>query len=148
MKRYLVPIAGVVLAFYAASCGVLLYPERVNQPHSDRLDPAIVLLDAAGLLIILVPGIVAFAVDFGTGTIWLPEDPGSTGTDDGAMRMIQVPVEELTEERIETAVKEHTGITIDLSSDTVQFVELEGPDALPGAKQQVIALNRSLRPDG
>ncbi len=60
-----------------SACGYFLYPERVGQ-KSGRLDPTIVLLDAAGLLFGIIPGIVAFAVDITTGAIYLP--PGQKST--------------------------------------------------------------------
>ena len=53
-----------------ASCGYFMYPERVGQTGG-RLDPAVVVLDALGLFIGIIPGVVAFAVDIATGTIYL-----------------------------------------------------------------------------
>lgn len=52
-------------------CGTLIYPERRGQT-SGRIDPAIAILDGVGLLLFLVPGLVAFAIDFATGAIYLP----------------------------------------------------------------------------
>lgn len=60
-----------LVVFTLSSCGVILHPERKGQ-RAGRLDPAIVVLDAVGLLLFFVPGVVAFAVDFATGTIYLP----------------------------------------------------------------------------
>ena len=54
-----------------SGCGTLIYPERRGQT-SGRIDPAIAILDGVGLLLFLVPGLVAFAIDFATGTIYLP----------------------------------------------------------------------------
>jgi hypothetical protein len=64
---------GVVtlLAVQLAACGTLLYPERRGQT-SGRYDADVVLLDAAGLLLFIVPGVIAFAVDILTGAIYLP----------------------------------------------------------------------------
>lgn len=59
-----------LVVFTLSSCGVILHPERKGQ-RAGRLDPAIVVLDAVGLLLFFVPGVVAFAVDFATGTIYL-----------------------------------------------------------------------------
>ena len=56
-------------------CGTLLHSERRNQPHSNQIDWGIVALDSLGLLLFFIPGIVAFAVDFSTGTIYLPFEP-------------------------------------------------------------------------
>src|SRR5579872_6829969 len=60
------------VAFESAACGTLIHRDRWGQ-SSGRLDPSIVILDGLGLLIFLVPGVVAFIVDFSTGAIYLPE---------------------------------------------------------------------------
>src|SRR6185437_15572705 len=53
-------------------CGTLFHGERQGQPHSHQIDWGIAALDGLGLLLFFVPGVVAFAVDFYTGTIYLP----------------------------------------------------------------------------
>src|SRR5688572_4142682 len=55
----------------ATGCGTLLHPERRGQP-AGALDWKIVALDGLGLLLFFVPGVIAFAVDFATGAIYLP----------------------------------------------------------------------------
>ncbi|MEH6389565.1 MAG: polyribonucleotide nucleotidyltransferase [Pseudomonas profundi] len=55
-----------------AACGTIFYPERRGQIQGN-IDPSIAALNAIGLLFYLVPGIVAFAVDFATGAIYLPD---------------------------------------------------------------------------
>ena len=52
-------------------CGTLMYPERKGQ-RGGRIDVGIVVLDGIGLLFFLVPGIIAYVVDFSNGTIYLP----------------------------------------------------------------------------
>ena len=37
-----------------------------------KIDPNAVVLDGIGLLFFVVPGLVAFAIDFATGAIYLP----------------------------------------------------------------------------
>lgn len=63
--------SAALLATGLAGCGTILYPERKGQ-GSGRLDPAIVMLDGLGLLLFLIPGVIAFAVDFSNDTIYLP----------------------------------------------------------------------------
>src|SRR5438132_11593059 len=60
-----------VLVFQLAGCGTLFYPERRGQVPG-RLDAGIVILDAIGLLFFIIPGAIAFAIDFGDGCIYLP----------------------------------------------------------------------------
>lgn len=65
----------VVAILNIAACGYLIYPERQGL-RGDQVDGTVVALDAIGLLLIL-PGVIAFAVDFSTGCIYLPKDhPG------------------------------------------------------------------------
>lgn len=55
-----------------AGCGTILHSERVHQPHSRDIDWGMAALDGLGLALFFVPGVVAFAVDFYTGAIYLP----------------------------------------------------------------------------
>jgi len=55
-------------------CGTLFHGERRGQPHSNQIDWGMAALDGLGLLLFFVPGVVAFAVDFSTGAIYLPLD--------------------------------------------------------------------------
>ena len=71
-------LAGLV-GIASSGCGTILHPERRGQPPGP-LDWSIVALDAIGLIFFIIPGIIAFAVDFGTGTIYLP--PGYYGYGD------------------------------------------------------------------
>lgn len=107
-RQYLCLLATMPLSVTA--CGTILYPERKGQP-SGKLDPRVVALDAIGLLFFFVPGVVAFAVDFATGTIYLPsESYGQVGSPD-AERLVEVtcPRDHLTPERIEQVATEHAG---------------------------------------
>ncbi len=69
MKKVIFILTAAVFLNMTA-CGYFLYPERVGQ-KSGKLDPAIVVLDAAALLFGILPGVVAFAVDISTGAIYL-----------------------------------------------------------------------------
>jgi hypothetical protein len=109
-------LAATVLLY--TSCGTLLYPERRGQT-SGRIDPGVAVLDGIGLVLFIIPGLIAFAVDFTTGAIYLPPDDklsvGCTPGDVAEMVAIQVDKEQLTKPGIEMLVKEHTGKTISLS---------------------------------
>ena len=102
-----------------SGCGTLMYPERRGQPQGE-LDWGVVLLDGLGLLLFLVPGIIAFVVDFRTGAIYLP--PGSHDGYSGRgnpsetdFTELQLPKDELSDDRIAAAVSEHLGQPVDLS---------------------------------
>jgi len=72
MKSVLPIALALLAALPTTSCGSLLFPERHSQEHSGKLDPNIVVLDAIGLAFFILPGLIAFAVDFTKGTIYLP----------------------------------------------------------------------------
>jgi len=60
----------VLSTLVVSGCGYLLYPERKGL-QSGKIDPTIILLDGAGLLFGFWPGVLAFAVDFTNGTLYL-----------------------------------------------------------------------------
>lgn len=53
------------------ACGTILHPERKGQ-RAGQIDPKIAIFDAIGLLFFFIPGVIAFAIDFSNGTIYLP----------------------------------------------------------------------------
>lgn len=70
------PLAAILLTTamttQLAACGTIFYPERRGQ-ISGELDSGLVVLNSLGFLLYIVPGVIAFAVDFATGAIYLPE---------------------------------------------------------------------------
>lgn len=69
-------ISGVLAASLLSqltACGTLFYPDRRGQIDG-RIDPSIAILDAFGLLLYIVPGLIAFGIDFATGAIYLPDN--------------------------------------------------------------------------
>lgn len=60
----------------SSSCGLLLHPERQGQT-SGKLDPVVIGLNMVGLVFYVIPGLVAFAVDYSSGTIYLPNSSSS-----------------------------------------------------------------------
>ncbi|GAA6130796.1 polyribonucleotide nucleotidyltransferase [Halopseudomonas sabulinigri] len=70
------PLAAVLLATtlttQLTACGTVFYPERRGQ-ISGEIDPGVAILNGIGLLFYIIPGVVAFAVDFATGAIYLPD---------------------------------------------------------------------------
>jgi hypothetical protein len=57
----------------------MFFPERKHRPHSGHIDWQVVALDGLGLMLLFVPGVIAFAVDFYTGAIYLPFDRVPSG---------------------------------------------------------------------
>ena len=79
IKRGVAASCLLTLLLNLTACGYFLYPERKGQTGG-RVDPVVVILDGAGLLFGILPGVVAFAVDFTNGTIYLPAG-GSSAID-------------------------------------------------------------------
>ncbi|RGP56349.1 polyribonucleotide nucleotidyltransferase [Pseudomonas abyssi] len=75
MKTRLKPLAAIVLCgsliTQLSACGSIFYPERRGQ-ISSQIDPGVAILNGIGLLIYIIPGLIAFGVDFATGAIYLP----------------------------------------------------------------------------
>ncbi|MBK4987482.1 hypothetical protein IAE33_000490 [Pseudomonas sp. S60] len=61
----------VTLLTQLTACGTIFYPDRRGQIDG-KVDPAIAVLDAIGILFYVIPGLVAFGVDFATGAIYYP----------------------------------------------------------------------------
>ena len=114
----------IIFCLQLASCGFVLYPERRGQSHG-RIDPAIAVLDGVGLLLFIVPGIVAFAVDFSTGSIYLPSSrkASNMSSEIHEVRMIQMGPEEMTISKIEEAVAKHINYPLSLDPENVKVFE-------------------------
>ncbi len=72
LSRHINYLVVGVLSLTQVACGTLLYPERAGQTQRGLIDTSIVLLDGLGLFFFLIPGVIAFAVDFSNNTIYLP----------------------------------------------------------------------------
>lgn len=109
------------------SCGTILYPERRDQP-AGRIDVGVAVLDGIGLFFFLVPGVIAFAVDFTTGAIYLP--PGSSGSRDSVpdlekMTVFNIGRTEATRDVIESLIEKRTGHKVDLGAPDVRVARVD-----------------------
>nr|WP_298146119.1 polyribonucleotide nucleotidyltransferase [uncultured Pseudomonas sp.] len=74
MRMHTRIIGGVLAASLftqLTACGTLFFPDRRGQIEG-RIDPVIAALDAVGILFYVIPGLIAFGIDFATGAIYLP----------------------------------------------------------------------------
>jgi len=110
-----------------SGCGTILYPDRSYQKNRGGLDPAIVILDGIGLFFFIIPGLVAFAVDFSTGAIYFPADH-ETGDRERTIFDPHNSEVKLDQREIERIVALKTGKRINLSSDDVRVMELQHID--------------------
>lgn len=114
-KKALALLLASTLTTQLAACGTVFYPERKGQV-SGRIDPVIAIANGVGLLFFIVPGVVAFAVDFATGAIYLP----------GGRRAELAP--NATPDSLNEQLYASTGQKIDWQQDTVQIESLGSLD--------------------
>ncbi len=117
LRQAIIALTLLAVLCQSLGCGTLLHPERRGQP-AGRIDPGVAILDGLGLLLFFVPGVIAFAVDFATGAIYLPPPYyGQTengGFDPSQCEVIRVPPAELTQEKLESVLSQRTGRPVKL----------------------------------
>lgn len=137
----------IVLAImlWTTSCGTILYPERRGQP-AGKIDVGVAVLDGIGLLVFLVPGVIAFAVDFATGAIYLPPSSSSqleiNPSNLQDTKIIKTGPTALTRFEIETLVKEEIRQEIDLASPQTRVARV-----LPGRTLTWGGITETLTPN-
>lgn len=128
-KKTLAVALCAVMTFELSGCGTLLYPERRGQ-RAGTIDPAVAILDGIGCLFFVVPGLIAFAVDFATGGIYLPG--GRRASLDGTMTDV-VYVDKLDRATIERVVSERAGRKISLDDPRLQAKRVDNISAATSA---------------
>lgn len=123
MRRFLVGLVLTAMTLQTTSCGLILHPERQGQT-SGKIDPGVAILDAAGLIVFIIPGLIAFGVDFLTGCIYLPG--GSRASNDGPapLRQVYVAPGELSARNIQETVAAYAGRRVDLDEASVTAVRV------------------------
>lgn len=123
-----------------SGCGLLLYPERRGQPLG-RLDWTVVALDTIGLCFFFVPGVIAFAVDFATGAIFLPgegvatTEPGTKGT----LIKHTIPRHLLSRPKIEQVVSQHARQSIRLQPGEYELYALDQIEDFWSKRDQLLS---------
>ena len=72
-SRVIGGVLAATLLTQLSACGTLFFPDRRGQIEG-QVDPVVVGLDAIGILFYVIPGLIAFGIDFATGAIYLPND--------------------------------------------------------------------------
>ena len=125
ISRRSVLVLASSLGVHLSGCGLLLYPERRGQPLG-RLDWTVVALDTIGLCFFFVPGLIAFAVDFTTGTIFLPEgEVAANALQHPALIRRSIPKDRLSIQAIEQVVSAHARQPIRLEDGQYEIHTLE-----------------------
>lgn len=126
-RRQLLSGTGLTLAAASlGACGTIMYPERKGQIDG-KIDPTVAVLNGIGLFFFLVPGVIAFAVDFSNGTIYLP---GTQRTRRRA-EVREVPFEgELTQARLDGIWTRTYGHRAPFTFDALERRPVDSPAGL------------------
>jgi hypothetical protein len=134
-------LVAVAVMLSVTSCGTILYPERRGQP-AGRIDAGVAVMDGIGLLLFFVPGVIAFAVDFATGAIYLPPDSSRlhlTPSDLQNARITQIELASLTRSEIESLVEQEIGQEVELTSSDIKVARVvSGCDPVWGGITEVL----------
>ena len=92
------------LVLHLAGCGTLLYPERQGN-KGGRVDPGVIVMDGVLLFFFIIPGLVAFGIDFYTGAIYL-------GGHNHHTQVVPAPGGDLSEAAVRELVARETGVVL------------------------------------
>ena len=128
LKKVLKSVLIVIVAVQVIGCGTLLHPERRGQT-SGNIDPRVAMLDGIGLIFFIVPGIVAFAVDFSTGAIYAPSKKNKSASKDlEEIKVVYTDPHDLSKQTVEKILAEQMGHSVHLNREDLIITELERPE--------------------
>jgi hypothetical protein len=113
LVRAIASLCAATMLYLAAGCGTILYPERRGRTRG-RIDVGVAVMDGLWCLLFIIPGVVAFIVDFSTGAIYVMD--GSAGKD---VRIIHTPDGRTDDAAIEQAIAEAAGVRVRLDAPEV-----------------------------
>ena len=128
LKAGLTSLVIVALTIQLTGCGTLLYPERKGQ-KAGNIDAGVAILDGIGLLFAVIPGVIAFAIDFNNGTIYLP-GTHRTSLELKDMKQVKFDPKHTTVAAIEKIIAEKTGQTIRLDQADLKITKFESLAAM------------------
>ncbi len=125
-------IAGMLFIMFCqvSGCGYILHPERRHQSvKGGRIDAGIAVLDGLLLFFGILPGVVAFAVDFTTNTIYLPPDQSFLESEgEQEVVVVKIATEKLELQEIERIVNQYYGTSVRLGADNFVIKVAENLD--------------------
>ena len=126
-------VCAAVIATQLSGCGYILHPERTGQ-KGGLIDPAVAILDGVGLLFFIIPGLVAYAIDFNYGTIYLPAGqrgpyPSRFTSLDGWEKIAVKPAD-LNEAGIERVLRERLHRDVSLRDPALRVYRLDSAGQL------------------
>lgn len=137
-RRFAAAGIAATTASLLSSCGTIIYPDRAYQKSRGTLDPAVVILDAVGLFFFIIPGLVAFAVDFGTGAIYFPAGHEPGDKERTIFDQADVGIKP-SQQDIEQVVSSRVGIGINLDTPGVKSRQLASLSEFDRAYSELLA---------
>jgi hypothetical protein len=135
---YLAMFIVVLFLLQMAGCGTILYPERRGQ-KAGRVDAGVAILDGLGLLVFIIPGVIAFAVDFTTGAIYLPggKSKRARGLEHDNLAMIKMNPGDLNLATLDEILLAYTGEEVNLDSEMVMVYEADKDQSIEAQLSKV-----------
>jgi len=115
---------GAVFTIQLMGCGTLMYPERRGQ-RAGSIDAGVAILDGIGLLFGIIPGVIAFAVDFSNGTIYLPERTRIGSLDLKNIKEVKFDPKHTSLASIERIIKDETGREVKFDQGNIKLSKLK-----------------------
>jgi len=132
-------VVPIFLLVQVVGCGTIMYPERRGQNHG-QIDSGVAILDGLGLLLFIIPGVIAFAVDFSTGAIYYPAGTKPKKVTIEKVAVIHVDPTELKEKNICEVVQKNAGCPVETLSSAKVYalngVEEIGPRLAEAEKSE------------
>jgi len=116
MKKLTSLTIALTLLLNLSACGTLFYPERIGKHHSNQVDIKIAVADGIGLLFFIVPGLIAFAVDYNNGSIYLPSRHSNNNSEE-SIKVVQAE-QRIDHAYLETLIESELGLLVDLDADS------------------------------
>jgi hypothetical protein len=124
-----------VLIVQLSGCGTIMYPGRRGQ-QGGKIDAGVAVLDGVGLLLFIIPGVIAFAVDFSTGAIYLPGTSRSS-LGNNNVKVVSFDPRHITNENMEKIINKETGCNVKL--DEAVITRLQSDDDVKVTLAKVFA---------
>jgi hypothetical protein len=149
LTKTLYVLVCAVFIFQSVGCGTLMYPERRGQ-RGGRIDAGVAVLDGVGLLFFLIPGVIAYAVDFSNGTIYLRGGSFRSSLDIKNIKQVKFDPKHTTLAGIERIIREQTGYVVKFDQSNMRIVKLKSTkdmmvqfaQVLPGLRVDRLSLVR------
>jgi hypothetical protein len=129
LTKFVTLSLSMIMVFELTACGTIFYPERKGT-KSGSIDPIVAVADAVGLLFFFIPGIIAFAVDFSNGTIYLPGGRHASLTPE-ELKSVTVNGT-LDKKTLSQLISQKLAQPIDLNATDVQMKRFDTKESLLG----------------